>query len=381
MPLPMSNPPFTAEEVDVDELVSTMEDLPLGHLALFESVFGVGVSLARYIVDDPLWPILAAAGLLCSFCVHNFWKSMEIPANALNFPSSQSNGGPLPTRLSPVLAPLGLFLELSPLDDQDRLEEDCLELQDFVCCQPKLSTVVEPVPSGPRSPLVPDKAPSVPKKRKRTVRIGEASSSKPDRVDGLYQEVFSHSRFSSDEAFLTAAQHAGYVDARPGSLEPPLHCRLFFFGHPIPFPQSPLSNHIPAVPSMDSIMLDWERVIVGYVSELLGYPVPSVPVPVAVGVSDPSDAVVSTTPVILPDVSPVLSASAPTPTRTPLFLLESLSPPSPIPSSTSVPNVPPEIIDLTLEDDDALYESREEFLVCMGETSGVKRESTGPSVV
>ncbi|GAV98729.1 hypothetical protein LENED_000129 [Lentinula edodes] len=48
-------------------------------------------------------------------------------------------------------------------------------------------------------------------------------SNAADRVDGLYQDMFAHSRFSSDEAFLTAAQHAGYIDARPGSLEPPLH--------------------------------------------------------------------------------------------------------------------------------------------------------------
>ncbi|KAJ3845871.1 hypothetical protein EV368DRAFT_70370, partial [Lentinula lateritia] len=165
-------------------------------------------------------------------------------------------------------------------------------------------------------------------------------SNTADRVDGLYQEVFSHSRFSSDEAFLTAAQHAGYVDARPGSLEPPLHRQLFSFGHPIPLPQSPLSDHVPAVPSMDSIMLEWERMIVGYISEA----------------------------------------------KTPLFLPESLSPPSPhspspVPSPVSLPNVSREVVDLTMEDDNELYESREEFLVRMGEAPEVKQEPSNPSVV
>ncbi|KAJ3858588.1 hypothetical protein EV359DRAFT_87499 [Lentinula novae-zelandiae] len=206
-------------------------------------------------------------------------------------------------------------------------------------------------------------------------------SNAADRVDGLYQEVFSHSRFSSDEAFLTAAQHAGYVDARPGSLEPPLHCRLFSFGHLIPLPQSPLSDHIPAVPSMDSIMLDWERMIAGYVSEVLGYPVPSFAIPSAVGASHTGDPDASNTHASVPGTSPVLGATTPPPTETPLFLPESLLPPSLIPSSASLPNVPREVVDLTMEDDDELYGSREEFLVRMGETPEIKQEPSDPNVV
>ncbi|KAJ3925240.1 MAG: hypothetical protein NXY57DRAFT_968143 [Lentinula lateritia] len=207
-----------------------------------------------------------------------------------------------------------------------------------------------------------------------------------DRVDGLYQEEFSHSRFSSDKAFLTAAQHAGYVDARPGSLEPPLHRRLFSFGHPIPLPQSPLSDHIPAVPSMDSIMLDWERMIAGYVSEVLGYPVPSFAISSALGVSHNSDPDASTTHASIPEPSSVLGAATPPPSETPLFLPASLSPPSPhspspIPPPVSPPNVPREVVDLTMEDDNELYESREEFLVRMGEAPEVKQEPTDSSVV
>ncbi|KAJ3928326.1 MAG: hypothetical protein NXY57DRAFT_964641 [Lentinula lateritia] len=201
-------------------------------------------------------------------------------------------------------------------------------------------------------------------------------SNAADRVDGLYQEVFSHSRFSSNEAFLTAAQHAGYVDACPGSLEPPLHCRLFSFGHPIPLPQSPLSDHIPAVPSMDSIMLHWECMIAGYISEVLGYPVPSFTIPSAVGALHTGDPDASNTHVSVPGTSPALGAIIP-----PLFLPESLSPPSLIPSSASLPNGPWEVVDLTMEDDDELYKSREEFLVRMGETLEIKQEPSDPSII
>ncbi|KAJ3858476.1 hypothetical protein EV359DRAFT_87689 [Lentinula novae-zelandiae] len=813
MPTPPSpsHPPVATGENDIDELASTVEDPPLGHLTLFKSVFGVGVSLARYIVDDPLWPILAAAGLPCSFCVRS--KKLEscsvVPhlARCSNCddkkPFLEIHGDPgqrtrfslLPEQWRTIAGKIEsstsstqALLELSPLDDQDRLEEDRLELQDFIRRQLKLPTVVEPVPSGSRPPVVPDKVLSIPKKRKRNVRMGEMSSSKrkrsveqdlgvvdpdyrrvvlvlppqtvsrsevmeprtlsrgnapnkpshplpspgvplplppradtsyggrtiqsgsfsqfvpptltaavpgdriksppfsqrnrdalcpyprsqvnsslktenenlksevvelrrllevsraenvtltsllretssslddrskelessrqalqevsvdrveyqrvltqfkaieaelpdlpsedvltpfhiaqsevasyqeiavkqkqeiarlhqqiadvdkrsfeaheeldaanaramrlrdrleeleesvhryrsrahiaeglirqypedeglyevdlsslssmqdklsksealvrrlatfahrlyaadpanllhyhnvyvgglleavilllsrslthppeqmrtgvelaldylsqgrfthgelhlrslssllyyysnaADRVDGLYQEVFLHSRFSSDEAFLTAAQHAGYVDARPGSLEPPLHRRLFSFGHPIPLPQSPLSDHIPAVPSMDSIMLEWERMIAGYVSEVLGYPVPSFAAPPAGGDSHTGGPEASTPRASVPETSPVQGTTAPPQAKTPLFLPESLSPPSPhspspIPSPVSPPNASREVVDLTMEDDDELYESREEFLVWMGEASEVKQEPSDSPIV
>ncbi|KAJ3915135.1 hypothetical protein F5877DRAFT_82140 [Lentinula edodes] len=771
-PSPPPNPPITTEEVDVDELASTVEDPPLGQLTLFKSVFGVGVSLARYIVDDPLWPILAAAGLPCSFCrasailpanapatCHlraDFWKRTEIPVSVLGFSLLPEQWRAIADKIESSTSSARALLELSPLDDQDRSEEDRLELQDFIRRQPKLPAVSEPVPSGTLPPLVPDKVLSVPKKRKRAVRMGEASSSKrkrfvaqdlgaadaeyrrvvlvlppqamsrpevlepptpsrggaphtashplpspgvllpppphagtsyggrttqpgsfgqfvpptltaavpgdriksppfsqrnrealrpyprsqvnsslktenenlksevvelrrllevsraenvtltsllretssslddrskelessrqalqevsvdrveyqrvltqfkaieadlpdlpsedvltrfhiaqsevasyrevavnqkqeiarlrqqiaaankrsfeaheeldaanaramrlrdrleelkesvhryrsrahvaeglihqypedkglyevdlpslssmqdklsksealvrrlatfahrlytadpanllhyhnmyvgglieavilllsrslthppeqlrtgvelaldylsqgrfthgelhlrsissllyyysnaADRVDGLYQEVFSHSRFSSDEAFLTAAQHAG-----------------------------PLSDHVPAVPSMDSIMLEWERMIVGYVSEVLGYPVPSFAVPSVEGVSRISGPDASTAQASTLETPPVLGTIASPQAKAPLFLPESLSPPSPhspspVPSPVSLPNVSREVVDLTMEDDDELYESREEFLVRMGAAPEVKQE---PSVV
>ncbi|KAJ3925508.1 MAG: hypothetical protein NXY57DRAFT_967713 [Lentinula lateritia] len=95
-----------------------------------------------------------------------------------------------------------------------------------------------------------------------------------DRVEGLYQEMLTHSRFPSHDAFLTAARHAGYVDARPGSLEPPLHRRFFSFDHPIPITPSPTSDHLPAVPAMDSIMVSWERLIANYIRDMIDTPGP-----------------------------------------------------------------------------------------------------------
>ncbi|KAJ3804559.1 hypothetical protein F5876DRAFT_82960 [Lentinula aff. lateritia] len=764
-PLPLPHPPLTTEEVNVDELASTMEDPPLGQLTLFKSVFGVGVSLARYIVDDPLWPILAAAGLPCSFCVRSkksgscsvvphlahcsncdnkkpcilgrlarfryfahkyshdlsfarrFLEAHGDPGQHTRFSLLPEQWRTIADKIESSTSSTRALLELSPLDDQDWLEEDHLALQDLIRHQPKLSAVVGPVPSGPHSPLVPDEVFSLPKKRKRTVRVGEASSLKrkcsveqdpgvdkasnycrvvlvlppqvvscpevieprtpsrgdpankaslplpspgvplplPPRADtsyggrttqsgsfgqfvpptltatvprdqiksppflqrnrealhpyprsqvntslkaendslksevaelrrlleelessrqalqevsadraeyqrvltqfraidaelpdlpsedvltrffiaqsevGSYREVavkqkqeiaqlrqqvadvdkhsskaheeldvantramrlrdrleeleesvhhyrscahiveglihqysedkglykidlpslssmqdklnesevlvrrlatFAHQLYTADPAnplhyhnmyvgglleagrfthgelhlrslssllyyYSNAAdrvnglyqEHAGYVDARPGSLEPPLHRLLFSFGHPIPLPQSPLSDHIPAVPSMDSIMLDWECKIAGYVSEVLGYPVPSFAIPSALGVSHTSDPDASTAHASIPEPSSVLGATTPPPPETPLFLPESLSPPSPhspslIPSSAPLPNVPREVVDLTMEDDDELYESWEEFLVRMGGAPEIKQESSDPSVV
>ncbi|KAJ3846565.1 hypothetical protein EV368DRAFT_88812 [Lentinula lateritia] len=136
-------------------------------------------------------------------------------------------------------------------------------------------------------------------------------SNAADRVDGLYQDMFAHSRFSSDEEFLTAAQHASYVDARPGSLEPPLHHRLFSFGHPIPLPQSPTSDHIPAVPVMDSIMLMWEGMIEAYIREVLGYPAPLDRIPPPVEAPSSDAPLPATTSLVTDDTRSVLGASIP----------------------------------------------------------------------
>ncbi|KAH7869797.1 uncharacterized protein C8R40DRAFT_1176317 [Lentinula edodes] len=211
-------------------------------------------------------------------------------------------------------------------------------------------------------------------------------SNAADRVDGLYQDMFTHSRFSTDAAFLTAAQHAGYVEARPDSLEPPLHRQLFSFDHPIPLPQSPISDHIPAVPMMDSVMLMWEDMIRTYMREVLGYPVSPDRAPSPVNVPGSNDPLPTASPLVAPDAPPVLDASDSVSQDAPLFLPESLSPtspcsPSPIPSSSRVPHVPREIVDLTMDDAEDLYESQEEFLARTGGAVTVKQENTESEVV
>ncbi|KAJ3871452.1 hypothetical protein F5051DRAFT_446173 [Lentinula edodes] len=193
-PPPPSHPPITTDEIDVDELASTIEDPPLGHLSLFRSVFGIGVSLARYIVDDPLWPILAATSLPCSFCVrskksgscsvvphlarcsncddkkpcilgrlvqfHYFahkcshdlsfaCRFLEVhgdPGQCTQFSLLPEQWRTIAEKIESSTSSTRALLELSPLDDQDHLA-----LQDFIHCQPKLSTIVELVPSSPLS--------------------------------------------------------------------------------------------------------------------------------------------------------------------------------------------------------------------------------------
>ncbi|KAJ3926101.1 MAG: hypothetical protein NXY57DRAFT_966909 [Lentinula lateritia] len=63
---------------NVDEIVSSLEEPSLGQLLLFKSVFGVGISHARYIMDDSLRSILAAAGLTCSTCI---WATAMIKSH------------------------------------------------------------------------------------------------------------------------------------------------------------------------------------------------------------------------------------------------------------------------------------------------------------
>ncbi|KAJ3871268.1 hypothetical protein F5051DRAFT_446414 [Lentinula edodes] len=737
LPLVRLPSPAQSGEVDIDKLASSVEDPPLGQLTMFKSVFGVGVSLARYVVDDPLWPLLAAAGLPCSSCVrskksgscsvvpnlarcsncddkkpcilgqlaqfryfarkcscnlsyaHRFLEVHGNPGQRTRFSLLPEQWRTIANKIESSTSSTRVLLELSLLNDQDQLEEDCLELQDFVHCQPKFPTIEETIQSGPCRSPAPGKVSSIPKKRKQTIRgVGEASSLKPKRsveqdsglgnapdychvvlvlppqatshsevvephtpscgdapkqaspplpspgvpssfpphVDASYgsrmtqsgsfgqfipptltatvprdwlksppflqhnretlrpyprshintslktendnlksevteqvssaenvtltsllretssslndrsrelesscqalQEVSADrveyqrvlTQFRAIEAelpdlpsedvlthfFLAQSEQIADVDKcsfetheeldavnaramrlrdRLEELEesvhryrsrvhvaeglirqypedeglyevdlpslssmqdrlnesealahPPeqmctvvelvldylsqgrfthgeLHLRsisslLYYYSNAadhvdglyqegmwmlVPGLWNPLftagsspldiPSLFPKVPSMDSIMLDWECMIAGYVSEVLGYPVPSFAIPTAVGASHTGDPDASSTHVSVPGTSPVLGATIPPPTETPLFLPESLSPSSPIPSSASLPNSPREVVDLTMEDDDELYESWEEFLVRMGETSEIKQEPSDPNVI
>ncbi|KAJ3805432.1 hypothetical protein F5876DRAFT_81780 [Lentinula aff. lateritia] len=239
-------------------------------------------------------------------------------------------------------------------------------------------------------------------------------SNTADRAEGLYQEMLTHSCFPSHDTFLTAAQHAGYVDARPGSLEPPLHRRFFSFDHPIPISSSPTSDHLPAVPALDSIMVSWECLIANYIRDMIDIPGPHYLFPtltelpnIGGGPSPLEGSVVAeengekvpkgvvevsgglevgvcvhvTTPAEEGDRAlPVGGSETPTKAQTPLFLPASHSPSSPclFPSDPVVPN----IIDLTMVGDDGedLYESREEFEARMQGEVAVKNERSSPAL-
>ncbi|KAJ3845951.1 hypothetical protein EV368DRAFT_89814 [Lentinula lateritia] len=186
-PSPHSNPPFATGEVDIDKLASSVEDPPLGQLTMFKSVLAsvfpwlatswtipCGPSLPPLVFRAPLVncddkkPCIL--GQLARFryfahecsCDLSYAQQWRTIANKIESSTSSTR----------------VLLELSPLDDQDWLEEDRLELQDFVCRQPKFPAVEEPIQSGPRRSPAPSKVSSINKKRKRTVWVGEASSSK-----------------------------------------------------------------------------------------------------------------------------------------------------------------------------------------------------------
>ncbi|KAJ3858116.1 hypothetical protein EV359DRAFT_69261 [Lentinula novae-zelandiae] len=193
---------------DVDEI-----------LLLFKSVFGVGVSLARYIVDDPLWSILAAAGLPCPTCIRgkkegscsivphltrcsncNDKKPCVLGCLArfryfspfarrfleIHGDPGQHTRYSLPTEQWRVIYDrvkqrtdlTSALLELNPLDDQDQRELDRQELWEFRQCQ-----LLVPGPLVPHSSLLASDSSPLPrapimKKRKRPVKVDSGTTPK-----------------------------------------------------------------------------------------------------------------------------------------------------------------------------------------------------------
>ncbi|KAJ3912509.1 hypothetical protein F5877DRAFT_84738 [Lentinula edodes] len=97
-PLPHPNSAEMTINVAINELASTIEEPPLGQLALFHSVFGIGVSLARYIINDPLWPLLAAAELPLIVTIKNpaSWSGVGSSPPLMDTPDPAALfGGPI----------------------------------------------------------------------------------------------------------------------------------------------------------------------------------------------------------------------------------------------------------------------------------------------
>ncbi|KAJ3860631.1 hypothetical protein EV359DRAFT_85138 [Lentinula novae-zelandiae] len=253
----------------------------------------------------------------------------------------------------------------------------------------------------------------------------------PERLSSVVDLVLgylSQARFTHGELHLRSTSSLLYyysnaadrVEARricryrPGSLEPPLHRRFFSFDHPIPIMPSPTSDHLPAVPAMDSIMVSWERLIANYIRDMIDTPGPHYLFPTSAGLpgigggpsplegsvlvegdgeNAPREVVGVTgetgvavhlnvaTPAEEGDRDlPVGGSETPVMAQTPLFLPASRSPLSPL----LIPSVPvvPNIIDLTMIDDNGedLYESREEFEAVMQGDVAVKNERSSPAL-
>ncbi|KAH7879155.1 uncharacterized protein C8R40DRAFT_1167125, partial [Lentinula edodes] len=230
VPPPVSSPshPTSTEptaDAAIDELANTLEEPPLGQLALFRSVFGVGVSLARYIVDDPLWPLLAAAGLPCSFCIRGkkeancsvvphlarcsncddkkpcvlgrlarfryfarkcsrdlafarrFLEVHGDPGQRTRFTLPSEQWRNIAAKIEASTNSTVALIELNSLDEQDQQELDRVELGEFLRKQPQLprpsttTSLPSPLPSVVATPR------ALAKKRKRSNRQEEGGSS------------------------------------------------------------------------------------------------------------------------------------------------------------------------------------------------------------
>ncbi|KAJ4498535.1 hypothetical protein C8R41DRAFT_864724 [Lentinula lateritia] len=174
-----------------------------------------------------------------------------------------------------------------------------------------------------------------------------------DQDEGLYTLMLENSRFDSDRPFLTAAQHAGFTSPPPDSLEPPLHRRMLALSMALPHREGAgrWDDLVPAIPSDDQLMLDWERLMLQYMHHIIDTPLPAPDVATSISSVGPGG--------VAPMVEPRFVSS---PIRTPLFLPEQESPtsPSPPPPSPSLPplfgSVAPLTIDLTGNDEE-LYDA------------------------
>ncbi|KAJ3803853.1 hypothetical protein F5876DRAFT_84292 [Lentinula aff. lateritia] len=164
----------------------------------------------------------------------------------------------------------------------------------------------------------------------------------------------------------------------------PLHQRFFSLDHPIPISSFHTSDHLPAVPALDSLMVSWECLIVNYVRDMIDTPGPhylfptSTELPGAGGGPSPLEGSIlaegngEDVPMGVVEVAggmgigvrvnvttsaeegdrdlPVGGSETPAMARTPLFLPALHSPSAPL----LFPFVPvvPNIINLTMDDDD-----------------------------
>ncbi|KAJ3870958.1 hypothetical protein F5051DRAFT_446864 [Lentinula edodes] len=173
-----------------------------------------------------------------------------------------------------------------------------------------------------------------------------------EREEGIYRLVLAHSRFSDDAPFLNVAQHAGFIAPFSDSLEPPLHRRMFALETALPHHGAGnWEDLVPAVPSLDTLMQEWEAMMSSYIRFVTEPPSPQRD-PQGEGSAHHEE------------VSALQEGEGGVTAAIPLFLPEPLSP-TPVASAASPPSLPPRfgsvanlVIDMTAdEDDDDIYES------------------------
>ncbi|KAJ3870948.1 hypothetical protein F5051DRAFT_446879, partial [Lentinula edodes] len=194
-----------------------------------------------------------------------------------------------------------------------------------------------------------------------------------EREEGIYCLVLAHSRFSDDAPFLNVAQHAGFIAPFSDSLEPPLHRRMFALETALPHHGAGnWEDLVPAVPSLDTLMQEWEAMMSSYIRFVTEPPSPQ---------RDPQredsahheevsalqerEGGGQKKGSVRPEEVPTLQEGEGGVTAAiPLFLPDPLSP-TPAASAASPPSLPPcfgsvanLVIDMTAdEDDDDIYES------------------------
>ncbi|KAJ3858716.1 hypothetical protein EV359DRAFT_87314 [Lentinula novae-zelandiae] len=195
-----------------------------------------------------------------------------------------------------------------------------------------------------------------------------------EREEGIYRLILAHSRFPDDTPFLNVAQHAGFIAPFSDSLEPPLHRRMFALETALPHHGAGnWEDLVPAVPSLDTLMQEWEAMMSSYIRFVTDTPLPQGD-PQEEG-SDPHEEVSALQEgegggqekgsVHPEEVSALQEGKGRvTAAAVPLFLPDSLSP-TPVASAASLPSLPPRfgsvatlVIDMTAdEDDEEIYES------------------------
>ncbi|KAJ3803800.1 hypothetical protein F5876DRAFT_84401, partial [Lentinula aff. lateritia] len=193
-----------------------------------------------------------------------------------------------------------------------------------------------------------------------------------DEDEGLYRMVLEHSRFNNDSPFLTAAQHAGFAPPSDNSLEPPLHRRMFALSTALPHSDGAgmWADIVPALPSLDQLTTDWERLMLRYIHHITDTPLPGTDTQVPMSSVEPvagllAEVVVERS-VEVSAVPESASSVGPDP-QVPRFLPEQESPtsPSPPPPSPTPPPLFRSVADLAINltgDDDDLYETEESRL-------------------